>query len=189
MIKDFIDIENILINEEVLRKKFTCDLNKCKGACCTMESDYGAPLLGNEIEKIESVLPIVNKYLPDGHKNYLENNNFWFEVDGDLMVSSINRRECVFAYYDENEIAKCAIEKAYYEDKTDFIKPISCHLFPIRVNNFGGDILKYEQYSQCTPALELGEETDLSIAEFCKDGLIRTYGSEWYNKLIKPFKD
>jgi len=188
MFKDFIDIDNILVNEEVLRKKFTCDLEKCKGACCTMESDYGAPLLGSEIEKIENVLPIVKKYLPEMHLEYLNNHNFWFEVDGDLMVSSFNKRECVFAYY-EGDIAKCAIEKAYYEEGTDFIKPISCHLFPIRVNKFGGDILKYEEYAECSPALENGKKTKLTVAQFCKAGLERLYGSEWYKKLMKPTKD
>ena len=188
MFKDFIEVENILVNEEVLRKKFTCDLNACKGACCTMESDYGAPLLASEIEKIENVLPVVKKYLPQKHLEYLEKNKFWFEVDDELMVSSVNRRECVFVYYD-GDVAKCAIEKAYYEKESDFIKPISCHLFPIRVNKFGGDILKYEKYYECSEALELGAETKISIAQFCKDGLVRMYGTEWYQKLMKPTKE
>lgn len=188
MIKDFINNDDVLINEEIFRKKFTCDLSICKGACCTMESDYGAPLLGSEIDKIEKVLPIVKKYLSEKHLEFLNKNGFWFEIEGDLMVSSINKKECVFAYY-EGDIAKCAIEKAYYDEKTDFIKPISCHLFPIRINNFGGDILKYEEYSECRPALEKGEETKLTIAEFCKDGLIRMYGSKWYQKLMNPTKE
>ena len=188
MFKDFIDIDDILVNEEVLRKKFTCDLSKCKGACCTMKSEFGAPLLGSEIEKIENVLPIVKKYLPQEQLKYLKSNNFWFEVDGALMISSVNKRDCIFVYY-EGDIAKCAIEKAYYQEGTDFIKPISCHLFPIRVNKFGGDILKYEEYSECSVALKLGEETKLTIAQFCKDGLSRMYGSEWYEKLMKPTKE
>jgi len=188
MFKDFIEINDVLVNEEVLRKKFTCDLNKCKGACCTMESDYGAPLLGSEIEKIENVLPMVKKYLPRKQLRYLKNNKFWFEIDGALMVSSVKKRECVFVYYD-GKIAKCAIEKAYYNEESDFIKPISCHLFPIRVNKFGGDILKYQEYSECSVALEYGEETKLTIAQFCKDGLERMYGTEWYKKLMKPTKE
>ena len=188
MFKDFIEIDDILVNEEVLRKKFTCDLSKCKGACCTMKSDFGAPLLGSEIEKIKNVLPLAKKYLSRKQLKYLKNNNFWFEVDGDLMVASINKRECIFAYSD-GDIAKCSIEKAHYEDETDFIKPVSCHLFPIRVNKFGGDILKYQVYSECSVALEYGKETKLTIAQFCKDGLIRMYGSEWYGKLMKPTKE
>ena len=188
MFKDFIEIDNILVNEEVLRKKFTCDLSKCKGACCTMESDYGAPLLGSEIEKIENVMHIVKKYLPRKNLKYLKRNKFWYELDGELMIASIDRRECVFAYY-EGDVAKCAIEKAYYKKGTDFIKPISCHLFPIRINKFGGDVLKFEYYSECSEALKYGEETKITVAQFCKDGLVRMYGSEWYEKLMKPTKE
>ena len=96
----------------------------------------------------------------------------------------MNSKDCIFVYY-EKDIAKCAIEKAYFENKINFRKPISCHLFPIRVNNLGGPILKYERYDECNPALDQGNKLDLSILEFCKDALIRAYGIEFYNNLLE----
>jgi hypothetical protein len=103
--------------------------------------------------------------------------------DGELLITSVNNRDCVFSFWD-NDIAKCAIERAYFDSKVEFRKPISCHLFPIRVSDFSGDVLRYEKFSECAPALEKGKEDNLVIAEFCKESLIRLYGEEWYSKLM-----
>ncbi len=97
------------------------------------------------------------------------------------LLKSINNRACVFVYYD-NEIAKCAIEKAYLDGKTDFKKPISCHLFPIRVSDFGGDVLRFEHMNECQPAIELGKKENTTVAEFCEEPLNRLYGKEWYSQ-------
>ena len=131
MYANSVEIDEIIVNREVIKTKFTCDLEKCKGACCTMESEYGAPITKSEIEKIEKILPIVFEYLPGRHIQEIKKNGFWYEVEGQLMTRSINKRACVFVTY-EGDIAKCGIEKAYRDGKVDFIKPVSCHLFPIR---------------------------------------------------------
>jgi len=175
-------IDDIFVNDEILNTKFTCDLSKCKGACCTMESAYGAPVEENEIKTIDEILPVVMEYLPDEQKKEISENGFWFEDDGQLMLKSINNRACVFVYY-EGDVAKCTIEKAFNEGKVNFQKPISCHLFPIRISKFGGDVVRYEKYSECNSAVENGKETGISILEFCKDSLIRKYGEDWYNKI------
>jgi hypothetical protein len=96
----------------------------------------------------------------------------------------VNNRACVFVYYD-GDIAKCGIEKAYREGKVDFIKPVSCHLFPIRITDFGGPVVRYEKFSECKPARKLGEKTNLTVAEFCSDALKRIFGSQWVTKLKK----
>jgi Fe-S-cluster containining protein len=179
-----IDIDNIIVRDEVLNLKFTCDLNKCKGACCTLESEFGAPLRQDEIEQIEKYLPIIFEKLPENHVKAIKENGFWEKKQGELLTKSIDNKACVFVYYD-NGIAKCGIEKSFFEGKIDFQKPISCHLFPIRVTELGGDILRYEKFSECVPALEEGQKTNLTIAEFCKDSLIRRYGKTWYSKLKK----
>ena len=183
MLKNLLNIDGVLVNKEILSEKFTCDLDKCKGACCTMESDYGAPLMDEEIEEIEKVLPKVKKYLSEKQIEKIEKNGFYFEIDGEIMLSAIDRRDCIFAYY-EGDIAKCAIEKVYYEEATDFIKPLSCHLFPIRINQFGGDVLKYEIYDECSSAIALGKITKISVAKFCESGIKRRYGNKWYQKLV-----
>lgn len=181
MDRDFVEIDNILINAEVLDTEFTCDLSKCKGACCTMESEYGAPVTKEEIEKIEEILPVVKKYLPKEHIREIEQYGFWIEKYGELMTRSLNNRACVFVTY-EGDIAKCGIEKAYKERKVDFIKPVSCHLFPIRISNFGGPVLRFEKYSECRPALDKGKKTKIKIIDFCRDAVEREYGKEWFDK-------
>jgi hypothetical protein len=96
----------------------------------------------------------------------------------------VENKECVFVYY-EDDIARCGIEKAYNNDKTDFKKPISCHLFPIRISDFGGDVLRFEKIDECKPALEKGVEENITIAEFCEEPLQRYFGKQWYSELKK----
>lgn len=178
---DFINIDNVTVNTEIVEKNFNCDLNRCKGACCTMESQFGAPISQHEVKTIEEILPIVKKYLPNEHLKEIERNRFWIESHGEYMTRSLNNRACVFVVY-EGDIAKCAIEKAYCDGKVDFIKPVSCHLFPIRVTNFGGPVLRYERYSECEPAINKGNKSGTKILDFCRAGLEREFGNEWFEK-------
>lgn len=182
MKKELINIGNKIVDRDIVSKHFACDLEKCKGACCTMKSDYGAPLQVMEIAEIGRNLDSILEFLPEINQREIRENDFWEEHDGMVMTRSINHRDCVFVYY-ENGIAKCGIEKAYFNKRSDFRKPISCFLFPIRVGSFGGDVLKYEEYSECKPALELGKRKNITIAEFCKDSLTTAFGKEWYRKL------
>lgn len=175
-------VGKVLIRDEIFSTRFLCDLEKCKGACCTMESRYGAPINVEEIPIIEKILDFVIEYLDEINIKEIKENGFYENLNGELFLRSIDNKECVFVYY-ENKIAKCAIEKAYLENKINFRKPISCHLFPIRVSNFGGDILRYEKFSQCEPALENGKLKDITIVQFCKESLIRLYGEKWYLQL------
>lgn len=179
-----IDIDDVIVNREIIETKFKCDLSKCKGACCTMESKYGAPLLEEEIEIISKYIDIIKDFLPDEHVEVIEREGFWFEEHGEFMTKSLNNRACVFVVY-ENDIAFCGIEKAFKAGKIDFIKPVSCHLFPIRISNFGGPVLRYEKYEECLPALSKGKETSTTIIEFCREALTRVFGSDWLSKLKK----
>lgn len=178
----FIPVENVLIRKEIKETPFACDLKKCKGACCTLESEFGAPLLIEEVSEIQNVLPSVKSLLSEDHWKEIQQGGFYEKKDGELMTRAINNRACVFVYF-ENNIAKCSLEKIYFEGKSKFRKPISCHLFPIRISDFGGEILRYEKFSECTPALENGKEQNITIADFCSDALIRKYGKNWYKKL------
>lgn len=182
MQKDCIKIDGVFINRDVLDIKFTCDLTRCKGVCCTMESEFGAPLLQSEIREIEKNLSMVKEYLPERHVCEIDERGFWEEKEKIFRTRSVNNRDCVFVYYD-GDIAKCGIEKAYLECKIDFIKPLSCHLFPIRVSNFGGTILRYEEYRECNPALKNGLQKDVSLTDFCQDALERAFGKKWFEKI------
>lgn len=178
---EFIEVDDILINTEIFDIKFNCDLNKCKGACCTMESEFGAPITKEEIEELDKILPVVKEYLPKEHISEIEKNGFWINRFDQLMTRSLNNRACVFVTYD-GDIAKCGIEKAYRDGKVDFVKPISCHLFPIRISNFGGDVIRFEKYHECNPAIEKGSKTDINVIDFCRTALERQYGNEWFSK-------
>lgn len=187
MLDEYIEIDDIFVNNELKETKFTCDLGKCKGACCTMESEFGAPLLESEIKTIEEILPIVKKYLPKKNIKVIDNIGFHEEKMETLMTTSVDNRDCVFVYYD-GDIAKCAIEKAFYNGEVEFKKPISCHLFPIRISDFGGPILRFEEYDICKCALEKGKATDLNVIQFCEDSLERAFGEEWLKKLKEVTK-
>ena len=180
----FFEYNDVLMSREIVDKKFVCDLTKCRGACCTMESEYGAPLEANEIEIIENILPAVVEYLPEKNRRVIEEEGFWRIKKSQMMTSTINNLECVFVYY-EKEIAKCGIEKAYFDSKIKFRKPISCHLFPIRKNDFGGRILRFEEYSECDPALIKGIKENVTTVDFCRESLERFFGRDWFKGLKK----
>ncbi len=186
--QNLIEIDGVVVNKEILREKFFCDLEACKGACCTIESEYGAPVTKEEIKIIERLLPDIWEYLPEKSKHELFNKKFYELKEGETLIKSISNRECVFAFY-ENGIAKCAIEKAYFDGKVEFRKPVSCHLFPIRVSQFGGDALRYERYEECKPAMVRGIEKNITVAEFCKDAIITAYGEPFYRKLTENIED
>lgn len=181
-LNNLIPVEEVLISKEIEDSQFACDLSVCKGACCTLESDFGAPLEKTEVDEISKILPIVKKYLPDEHIAEIEKNGFVDEKDGELMTKSVNRRACVFVYFD-GDIAKCGIEKAFNNGEVEFRKPISCHLFPIRISKFGGEVLRYEKFSECTPAVKKGGEEKIKLIDFCEEPLKRKYGQKWFSKL------
>jgi hypothetical protein len=184
MTNDFTEIGDIILNNKIFSTHFSCDLEKCKGACCTMQSEYGAPVIDKDIDVIEDVLEQVKEILPPKSRKIIEEEGFWEEKEGQLLLSSVEKRDCVFVYYD-NGIAKCAFEKLYFQEKIDFRKPISCHLFPIRVSEFGGPVLRFEKYRDCEPALIKGRETNTSVAEFCSEALARAFGQSFVDKLFK----
>lgn len=179
---DIIAVGSVLVRKEIVTTPFLCDLEKCKGGCCTIESDYGAPLTAEEVAEIEKILDIIKEYLPENHLHKIEETGFYDKIDGELLTASYQNKACVFVYF-EGEVAKCAIEKAYFEGKVTFRKPVSCHLFPIRVSSFGGDILRYEKFKECDSALANGAENNKKIVDCCADALERLYGSQWVESL------
>ena len=184
MNEQILPVEDILVRREIAENHFKCDLVKCKGACCTFESRFGAPLRWEEVGVINNLLSVVLPYLPEAHKSEIEEKGFYEVKQDEPLIRSINYRACVFVHF-ENGIAKCSLEKAYFEGKTDFRKPISCHLFPIRISDFGGDVLRFENLDECKPAIELGKIENTTVAEFCEDSLSRLYGEKWYSKFIE----
>ncbi len=183
-----ISIENTIISDDVYKVCFVCDLNKCKGACC-VEGDAGAPLDELEIsileDEIENILPYLT---PEGIKSIEEFGVFDYDALGHFVTPLINHRECAYCYFDEG-IAKCAIEKAYEEGKVKFQKPVSCHLYPIRIENYKEfDAVNYHKWPICEKALVNGKRLNVTVYEFLKQPLIRKYGTKWYKELEQTIK-
>lgn len=177
-------INEILVEDRISTNYFECDLKRCKGACCTFPGEHGAPLLDEEVEIIKDVLPIAMDYLSEKSIKYIEHHGFIQGNSGEYTTMCIDKKDCVFVYY-EGDIALCAIEKAYRDKKINFKKPVSCHLFPIRVGDFNGKYLYYEKIPQCNSAISKGFDTNTRIYESVKEALIRAFGDEWYQKYLE----
>ena len=178
-----IQIEDKIISQEIFDQQFVCDLNACKGACC-VEGDSGAPLLKDEAKELEKSYSIIRKYLSADGKEAIKKQGFSvIDSDNDLTTPLINNRECAYVFNDSG-VTKCAIEKAYLEDEISFKKPISCHLYPIRITEYKKfDAVNYEANKICSPACKLGELLKVSVFRFLKEPLIRKYGEPFYKEL------
>lgn len=179
-----IEIGRTIISQDIFEEQFLCDILKCKGACCE-EGDSGAPLTKEEAEIIEREYDNFKDYLPGKHKHEIEKQGFSvIDSDGDLVTPLLNNRQCVYTFRDERGILKCGIEKAFLEGKTSFRKPVSCHLFPIRITEYKRyDAVNYQELSICREGKACGKAAKLPLYKFLKEPLIRKYGEEWYNEV------
>ena len=178
-----IEIGKCLVSRDVIDKKFVCDLSKCKGICC-VEGDSGAPLSDDEIDILDNIYDDVKPYLRlEGIEAIEKQGKYIIDWDNEYVTPLINEKECAYAIF-EDGIAKCAIEKAFLEGKIDFKKPISCHLYPIRVKKLKEfDAVNYDKWDICKTAIDFGEENDVPVFKFLKEPLIREYGKKWYSEL------
>jgi hypothetical protein len=178
-----LEIERTIVSLDILEKKFLCDLLKCKGACC-VEGDSGAPVTTDEVNAIQEAYSEFKVYLPEHHQKEIEKQGFSvIDIEGDLVTPLVNNEQCAFSI-EENGILKCAIEKAFLDGKITFRKPISCHLFPIRIKEYKRfDAVNYEQIDICKPGRECGKSEKLPLFVFLKEPLIRKYGQDWYEQL------
>ena len=189
-----IKIDNTLVSDDIKSSYFVCDLNRCKGACC-VEGDLGAPLEDHELEVLDAIYPEVAPYLSEAGKRAIkQQGTFIKDHEDDFSTPTINHRECAYAIYDEKKILKCGIESAYSDGKISFRKPISCHLYPIRITSYQQyDAVNYDRWYICDPACSLGESLKMPLHKFLKIPLIRKYGARWYRKLeeiiLKPVSE
>lgn len=179
-----IEIGRTIISLDVFEKHFLCDLLKCKGACC-IEGDSGAPLTKEEAEIIENDFETFQDYLPKKHIKEIKKQGFSvIDSDGDLVTPLVDNRQCAYSFYDQKGILKCSIEKAFFEGKNAFRKPVSCHLFPIRITEYKRfDAVNYQELDICKPGRKCGISNQLPLYKFLKEPLIRKYGKDWYNDL------
>ncbi len=193
-----LEIGGILISSEIITECFCCDYEKCKGICCVEGSD-GAPVTMDEIAGIEDALDTVWPMLSASAQSVIDKQGVAYsDKDGDLVTSIVRGKECVFARSltpspspmgegSKDPCWLCMLEKAYREGKTQFCKPISCALYPIREKQFSGGLigLNYHRWAVCKDAVEKGKALGLPVYQFLKEPLIRRFGEAWYQELCE----
>src|ERR1700712_1834952 len=180
-----IAIDNKLISDAIIEEQFVCDLNKCKGGCCE-DGDAGAPLEKEELAQLKKIYDIVKPYLTkEGIAEIDNSGKYIYDQEFGWVTPTIKGKMCAYGFRDERGIIKCSIEQAYNDGKTDWKKPISCHLFPIRIKKTrSNELVNYEpRDTLCSPACVLGKKLKIPVFVFLKEPLIRKYGEEFYNVL------
>jgi hypothetical protein len=179
-----LQIKDTIISLYLIEQTFCCNLTHCRGVCC-VEGDSGAPVEAEEVMRLESALPDVWEDLSEEARKIIrEQGVVYTDSDGELVTSIVNGKDCVFTCYDSNGTCLCALEKAWREGKINFMKPVSCHLYPIRVKKFADfTAVNYQEWSICSGGRELGSKIGLPVYQFLKEPLIRKFGQEWYDEL------
>lgn len=183
-------VENAYISDDVVEYYFQCDLEKCRGACCEA-GDLGAPLEESELPIIEKIFDKVKPYMSEKAREVAQKQGLYvLDSDGDFSTTTVEGKECIFAVQDTKGCWRCSIEKAYEAREIDFPKPISCHLYPIRITKYEHyEALNYHRWQICSSACELGKNLKIRLFEFLKAPLIRKYGIEWYRQLEKAVEE
>ncbi|AFL97980.1 DUF3109 family protein [Ornithobacterium rhinotracheale] len=184
-----IQIDYTVISTDVLRKEFVCNLKACKGICC-VEGDSGAPLEEEELPILDEIYEKVKPYMrAEGIQATEEQGKYVKDFEDDWVTPLVNNAECAYVIF-ENGGTRCAIEKAHSEGAIDYKKPISCHLYPIRVNKYKSfSAVNYHAWDICKDACVLGKELGVTVAEFAKEALIRKFGEAWYEQLMIAQKE
>ena len=178
------DIKGILVSLDVAERYFCCDLDACHGECC-IEGDAGAPITVDEQKALERVLPeIIDDLLPAARQEIEKTGVSYIDEEGDLVTSIVEGRNCVFTTMAPGGMCQCAVEKAYREGRIDFRKPISCYLYPIRVDRYPTcTALNYHRWKICRAAETNGRRLGLRLYEFLREPLTEAFGREWYEEL------
>ena len=178
-----------IVSEEILEREFVCNLSACKGTCC-IDGDAGAPLSEEETKIMEEIYPKVKSYLRPEGIAAIEAQGTWVKgEDGDFETTLIEGKDCAYVIFD-GATALCGIEQAYNEGVVSWKKPVSCHLYPIRVKDFTEfTAVNYDKWYICDDACTLGKELQVPVYKFVKEALIRRFGEDWYLELEKVALD
>lgn len=179
-----LQIQDTLISLDLIESNFCCNLSHCRGICC-VEGDSGAPVELEEVAELENALPHVWEDLAEEAKAIIEKQGVVYaDTSGELVTSIVHGKDCVFTCYNADGTCLCAIEKAWREGKIAFMKPVSCHLYPVRVKKYKDfTAVNYHEWSICSGARLYGQQLGLPIYQFLKDPLIRKFGQTWYDEL------
>lgn len=172
------ELADIAIDPTIPSLRFQCDLKRCRGACCTIPGGRGAPLQDAEVEELRKALPVVEQYLSPEHRDVISREGFFEGSPGEFYTTCVNRGACVFVMM-EGEIAKCTLEYAYLQGKSAWRKPLSCHLFPIRIDKGQQRRIRFEYLMDCEPAYDHAAATGTYLSDFTHEALARAFGEDW----------
>ena len=178
------ELGKTVVSEEILENHFVCDLNACKGACC-VDGSAGAPLQEDETKILKLLFEDLTPFLrPEGVKAIKDQGSYVKGEDGDWETPLIDKKECAYVVFNNQGIAQCGIENAHKAGAINWQKPISCHLYPVRIREYTMlTAVNYHKWEICDPACSLGNSLKIPIYKFVKDALIRKFGAEWYQEL------
>lgn len=181
-----LQIKDTLISLDLVERYFCCDLDSCLGECC-IDGDAGAPITEEERGKLEEVLPaVIDDLLPAARREIEENGVAYVDCEGDLVTSIVDGRNCVFTTYGPGGMCMCALEKAWREGRIDFMKPMSCHLYPVRIREYDGfTAVNFHRWKICKCAEILGRKNGIRAYRFLEGPLVRRFGREWYDELVE----
>lgn len=181
-----LQIQDTLVTLDLAEQFFCCDLSQCKGECC-IEGDAGAPVTPEECRRIEEVLPAIkDEMIPRGREAVERDGVAYVDEEGDLVTTIVDGRNCAFTCYGPDGVCLCAIEKAQREGRIDFVKPISCSLYPLRLTEYPTfTAVNYHRWKICRSAEKHGRELGIRLYQFLREPLIRRFGQEWYDELCQ----
>ncbi len=184
-----IQLGKALISENIIEKEFVCNLSACKGVCC-IDGDAGAPLEEDELKILMDIYPKVKPFLRKEGIKAIEEQGLFTTTDGEHETTLIDGKDCAYVIFDDNKTALCGIEEAYNQGEISWKKPISCHLYPIRVRDYTEfSAVNYHKWEICDDACSLGKELQVPVYKFVKQALIRKFGENWYTELEKTAEE
>lgn len=182
-------IGKTIVSEDIIENEFVCNLSACKGACC-IDGDAGAPIDANETKILEDLYPKIKPFLRPEGIEAIENQGLYITTDeGYLETPLINNADCAYVIFDKNNIALCGIEEAYNQGIISWKKPVSCHLYPVRIQEYSEfSAVNYHKWHICDNACTLGQKLGIPVFKFVKEALIRKFGEDWYMELEEEAK-
>lgn len=184
-------VGDTILSEDIATAKFACDVTRCNGACCVV-GESGAPLSKKEIPVIKKAFrKLKNELRPEAVQAVEDEGLIQGDEKNGFEISCVNEGECVFVDYDDRGIAECTIQRAYYQKRLNWEKPISCHLYPVRLKKIGGmEFANFEYIPElCSAGCANGKENGIYLSDFLESALVRRYGREWFDQFINRCKE
>lgn len=174
-----------IVSEDIIEKEFVCNLSACKGKCC-IDGEAGAPLEKEELKILMDIYPKVKPFLRKEGLTAIKDQGLFITTEGEYETPLINDKVCAYAIFDKKNTAKCGIEEAYNQRMIKWKKPLSCHLYPVRITNYSEfTAVNYHKWPICDDACILGKVLKTPVYKFVKEALIRKFGKDWYTELEK----